>query len=281
MNDLRAALEELAERGAPRPVTDVADVVERRLAAAPGRRAAALAAAVLVVVGVGVGVVALAGDDDGSNVVTEPPAATTTSTETTVTTVDVTTPSSVPDILTTTSVLPTTVPPTTSVTTPRPPRTTTTRADQWTPTPLEPGTVGWGYRDYGAARTVENGRTKVVWGIYERDQWSDTYLQSAAEIYDPGLVVNVVIEYGDGTTWSPPSGNYGRHCQQERPQPIFYQGDRHTYSATGDLPAKVTVTTRTCDGGSPTGDPGSENVTTATLTVHSHPGTRPKGGPTS
>jgi len=71
VNDLRGSLEELAERGSPRPVDEVAAEVERGLAAGGGRRVpwmviAAAAAVVAAVVGIGM---ARLGDEDAGTFV--------------------------------------------------------------------------------------------------------------------------------------------------------------------------------------------------------------------
>jgi hypothetical protein len=181
----------------------------------------------------------------------------------------------------------------TTTSTARPATPTTSAADWWPMTPLEPGTQPAGAGGYGASRDATNGRTRVAWSIYERDQYENGELQTTAEIDDPGLVADVLIDFGDGTTWRPPDGNYGRICEQARPRPIYYQGPRHTYATVGDFTVKVTVTTRLCDDGTPDsttttqnpygphdagtkGIPGTDNVTSVMLTAHRHPGRQPR-----
>lgn len=166
-----------------------------------------------------------------------------------------------------------------AVPTTRAPETPSTSAAPRGPTPLEPGSEPWGHEGYGAHRLVTVGRTRLDWGIYTRDQYLDAPpgegLQTTAEIDDPGLIVDVLVDFGDGTTWRPSGGNYGRTCDPSRPRPIYYQAPAHRYTSTGDFAVTVKVTTRLCETGNATGDAGTENVAQATLTARVHPGMRP------
>lgn len=140
--------------------------------------------------------------------------------------------------------------------------------------PLEPGTQAWS--QWGASRTVEQGRTRLVWGIYPRDLYGPDYLQTTAEIHDEAVVTWVHVDFGDGTSWEPHWGYYQcdpRLNAYPKPNPIHYQTPRHDYPVPGDYVVKVTIRTEVCD---PFDDTKSTqtmsnpNVVSAALTVHVH-----------
>lgn len=208
-------------------------------------------------------------DGDGEAVTTTAPTTSVQASATSVAVPPPTTTTSAPRQLvattTTALVTTTTLPPTTT--------TTTATVPAWDGnSPLEPGTEVSGGGGWGASRTVTQGRTRLVWEIYPRDLYGPETLEATAEIHDEGVVTEVHVDFGDGTSWDATAPMYScaKTNPYPRPNPIYYGAPSHTYAQPGDYPVKVTVTTWSCEDFAKTYEMKDKNVVSATITVHVH-----------